>query len=984
MPQNKVKTPQKSTPRKRFPPRQNDYVIVNKPSGYCPKCRKFVPAEGVLCIECHAFWHFACAEVTNEVLEVEWSDKEFLCAKHRCHNALELPTNSEEPVSIRVRVNSYTLHPQSTVNKLLSSLKTQSKIYPKDHNQQYYVKLCLPTFEILVANLLDLGKQWGITIKNGGVDSAGNTVDTNFNMELRTNSGLNVQTSVNCHTTQSSIHIQLNKGTKGDSGWEEKVACLSNFMYNILENVIRQIEKSENFEALKEYMRVQLTNLKGQITVPAGGKPQAVGKLPLVCLPTKAVNVCTPPTIDVTSNNVDASISCQPNCQVLHEKPILKATLFCDLDESNEDDPQDQSQSSSDKQEENLSNNDDKNSQAVTTQAPASNVIVAHETADPLISKHPEASCQCQTHLQDSVESLRIALKGKTDEVSKLRTENKICKQLQKDLDEKSKEIEEKVEKISKIMKNNEHLGSVISKLKEDLSTVKSEVSTHVSKIEEHEETIKQQRKTISDLNIRTECNKDVAMLFMDEVLDDDEDGEEKTEGDTKAKDQIAKLFRELEDEREKVSQLSLSKQEASSEIAGLKLLMEEAESKNKKEISCKDREIKSLKNELQRLETSQAEMAEQCKISQQEVSDTNNKFGEKAKEMGTLVAKIFRLESAVEDAKAKALNDTTLLHEAKEAQTKIAYEKDSLRDELDNLIETNKSLAADIDTQKKKFSSLYLKWESSKAELSALKEKVKLTQLPNRDERDNSGEIHSVVEPGEEDLAPPASSVHVSHHVGNLCFTEFLGKCSRSSAVCKFSHDITPEMKTDANLITRITNAKEEKAAKCVNEFMKKGSCKKKKLCRFSHNISDDHRSDLSLRAIMTARYQQLTGHSVITSSDSYQRGSLSNGDQSRNQEEGPENNGSVQSHTQWNCGSDTNLNSNGFQHWEQQTFHREPQPLMSIQTTPPNNLPKPPMSPQALSSTNAETVILLHSLLSQLLTKQTNGQYTSQNCCF
>ena len=325
-------------------------------------------------------------------------------------------------------------------------------------------------------------------------------------------------------------------------------------------------------------------------------------------------------------------------------------------------------------------------------------------------------------------------------------------------------------------------------------------------------------------------------------------------------------------------------------------------------------------------------------------------------------------------------------MHEKKEALIQVTQERDSLKKELNTLTETSKSLTSEIDTQKKKFSSLYLKWESSKAELSALKEKVELVPQLNREEGHSNEELHSGDMPADDvdQAPPPGPSVHVSHDVGGICFTEFLGKCPRSSEACKFSHDITPEMKNDVDLITRITNAKEEKAAKCVNEFMRKGSCRKKKLCRFSHNITDDHRCDPSLRATMTARYQQLTGSSANISLDSYQRNSPSG----NLQEEGHDQNGSSQIHESWHTqftgGNNTIFDLNGYQQQEQQTFRREPQPLMSIQTRPPRNPPTPPLAPQALPSINAETANLLHSLLSQLLVKQTNDQYAPQIRCF
>ena len=458
MPQNRVKTPQKTPPRRRYPPKQEDYVIVNKPSGYCPKCRKFVPEEGVLCPECHAFWHYACADVTKEILDSEWHDEEFLCTNHRCPTVPEIsgPTlDKSANVSIRVRVNSYTLNPESTVRKMLSSLNCQSKIDPKDQNQQYYVKLCLPTYEILVANLVDLGEQWGITIKEGGVDNKGCNVGTNFNMELCTKSGQIAQTSVNCHNTKSSLHIQLNKGAKGSEGWEEKIACLSSFVYNVLGNVIKQIENSGNFKALKEEMRDHLTTLKGQIsTTPSD---QLTRMLTVPYLHTEAEDKAT----DVPISDLDISSEAIP---IRHsDKDEISEEIgpreHLDISVNRDEHAKtttNTKQTSNDSPELTVS----RTHISVSSNPPLESTAVAeaHLTLEkqmkPIIRpKCVEVAVQVETQLQDSLESLRIALKGKTDEISKLMSENKLYKQLQKDLIEKSNEIEEKGEKN---FKNNE------------------------------------------------------------------------------------------------------------------------------------------------------------------------------------------------------------------------------------------------------------------------------------------------------------------------------------------------------------------------------------------------------------------------------------------------------------------------------------------------------------------------------------------------
>ena len=204
-----------------------------------------------------------------------------------------------------------------------------------------------------------------------------------------------------------------------------------------------------------------------------------------------------------------------------------------------------------------------------------------------------ETKAKLENQLQKSLDALRKTLKERNDEINKLKLESKCAKKVQKDLDEKTVEFEEKVEKISKIMKCNEQLGSTIQTLKDKLSAAESQLKLYEDIMGKQTETIRKQSKTISDLSLRTECNKEVAMIFMDEVLDENTDDSESSEA--TSKDQIAKLFKELHDEKEKFSQNE-------SEIASLKLLLEEEENKGKKEVGKKEKEVKSLKTELKRL----------------------------------------------------------------------------------------------------------------------------------------------------------------------------------------------------------------------------------------------------------------------------------------------------------------------------------------------------------------------------------------------
>ena len=189
----------RSPREKTVPSKLQSYVLGSKPSGSepsgtCPKCQVYVEDTGVVCEKCQAYWHFPCVGVTQQEVNEKWDDKPFLCPSHRastpdiCCVAASQDLNVGE--SIVHRVHSYTLNPQITNRKLLSSLNIKPKIEPRENEEQYYIKICPPSFELIVANMTEFGKQWGITIKAAGLDNQGTKVATQFNMNLNTASGL--------------------------------------------------------------------------------------------------------------------------------------------------------------------------------------------------------------------------------------------------------------------------------------------------------------------------------------------------------------------------------------------------------------------------------------------------------------------------------------------------------------------------------------------------------------------------------------------------------------------------------------------------------------------------------------------------------------------------------------------------------------------------------------------------------------------------
>ena len=887
------RTPRRGTPRKRVPPNQTDYVIIDKPSGHCPKCRKYVCEKGVECIGCNAFWHYTCANVTQKILDEKWDGVDWFCKEHETHHALSLSNEhvplEEAVVKIRLKVNSYTLNPKSTIRKLKSSINSVSKIEVKDSNQQYYLKLCRPTFEILVANMIDLGDQWGLSIKAGSVDNKkGNNVGAQFNLNLFTPSGVVAQTSVNCFPTNSSIHIQLNKSGKESGDWNEKVKSLSNFIYQVLAKVIEQIERSPHFEALRESMLQQMVNIKDH----ESGSLLKVEFDSTVKVSEKLLNTAENISdIDNTQSSMETTMSSQ--------EPTLKTPrtdeTSCKALISSPDDSEavhDQLHTSSN--EAHLVAEDAFENGALseeTTLSPGESLLCTEDQTDHSnlsaekdmgsLASTEDDKLTCTPALtssleQKSIDSLRMELSHRNEEIKKMTVDLKLFKKLQTECEEKSKEIGERDNKITKIMNMKDQLGEIIESLKRKLSESEAQALVHSEKISAQEEVIQNQIKTIKELNLRTECNREVATLFMDEVLNQNDEGENEEVQTVDYKEQIAKLFNDLSEAQNKIDQCQLRDDNASSEIAALKLIQEEDEKKHKSVITKKDKELKSLKNEILRLEEKQVEIKDALATSEKKGIELGNilelqkcKNEKLETELKKAQENLTQLQNQISKTPPPKVTVDVITQTASETVCNKSHEeKVNLGKQLKVAMDANKQLKLELEGEKKRCTDIFLESQAAKSELSAVRQQnIQITSkqpdsVPVQElQTHDSSPVDSVTPP------QPSHLTNVIQELGNICYKEAaeLGSCPRGNR-CRFSHNIPPEMRSDDEFSAKVANAKEEKAAKCVNEFFRPGSCRKGMACRFSHKISMDHRNDPTLRKSMEEKFQWLTGRNSAT----------------------------------------------------------------------------------------------------------------------
>ena len=177
-------------------------MVFKKPSGKCPECKTFVKEgdDGVVCGKCDAFLHFECAGVSQEILDQEWKDIEFVCVKHR-HGTVEegqtdvsdttpmeeimtSDSNTEDIVVTMLKVTPYKMNNVANLKKMIKFLNRNLLIESKDMGKQYKVSLGTATYHLLVNNLVSVGESIGLKIVKNDVDESGKKVSSQFNLNL--------------------------------------------------------------------------------------------------------------------------------------------------------------------------------------------------------------------------------------------------------------------------------------------------------------------------------------------------------------------------------------------------------------------------------------------------------------------------------------------------------------------------------------------------------------------------------------------------------------------------------------------------------------------------------------------------------------------------------------------------------------------------------------------------------------------------------
>ena len=249
----------------KIPSRYSNYVFNKLESGHCPGCRRAVSDEenGVVCEKCKAYWHYKCANVTQQQIDTVWKD-EFLCEAHRNESLISVvPTKSSDDVvvdpdieplqSVTIKVNKYSLDKLSKVKFKLNNLDTPMEIKTKACKKQHTVVVNSTTYQIIMDNLSNFGTLLGgIEVARADTDNEGENVQTQYYLCI--NGALPV--SVTCYHTTNKMLIQLrscgkNKKKNNARAEEENQHHLHCFVNDNFKNMIKKIEAGPSYLSMK-------------------------------------------------------------------------------------------------------------------------------------------------------------------------------------------------------------------------------------------------------------------------------------------------------------------------------------------------------------------------------------------------------------------------------------------------------------------------------------------------------------------------------------------------------------------------------------------------------------------------------------------------------------------------------------------------------------------------------------------------------------
>ena len=874
-----INTAAKSCRLSRIPSKLSNFDC-GKLSGHCPGCRTLVNdgEKGVVCKKCKAYWHYGCANVTQEEIDTQWKE-DFVCEAHRLepkkdedvlpkfpgsNSAHPICGNSGEQVLLTIKINTYAIDKVGLIKFKLSKMEAKSDINEKACHRQHTIKVNSLTYQILVENFVSFGERLGVKPKRHDIDSKGDSTQDQYEMNL----GNSNPVSVTYYHTTNNILVQLKgekdlKGAKKAAKLAERIQQLRRFVNDDLKNLINKIEQDETYESLQTQMTSNLKLLLEDIQecVPKQENKslemsQATSKNDEKLSPQKSIetnNICG--TNDATPSSTPRRKSgkrCNDECDKVRTCLNQRVSRL-----EREKTSIQQKYETIEKHQESLRSTISSKEGLIEAQT---KIITDHLTTitsqKQLIS---DMEIKSTTHSELATSFLTAMMTEEDDndtEVASVK-ENHILQQMHEKIKHLESQVTSNIEKITEVEKERDSVKAEVVDLKgklnkktKEFNGLKSQLSTVEEVMLSKENELKSLQSKLSDGEVSNESlrieNSRLGSMLV---------GAERKIGELTEK---AELLQVNDNSNPLVNQLMNQLTEKDFEIKDLKETIEFTEAaaieakSNWKEETATGKRLQDLLNEEKKL---RIHLEEDCKALQYNLA-----------------------EEKVKLQRSKALLDLTKNKTAEHSENE--GKTDGL---VVPIIESELGIqtvsSASVTQESRGNSGIIPCIFELTAEGSCMrKEKCKFDHELASSFRNDPNAVSRLLsetsqrtgkcafEMTRKGSCPSESICNTTHNLSHpegeniprrICFRELMkkGSCSRGDNKCRFSHKISDEERTNGEFIRAQRKVKDEKASKCVNEFRQKGYCRRKDKCPFSHKISEDDRGNESLKKSMEER---------------------------------------------------------------------------------------------------------------------------------
>ena len=862
---------------------------MDKPLSSCPGCNKFVDHSdnGVVCTSCVAYWHYECANVTEDDI-AKLGDKDFYCSSH----TKDVGGSSGSQLNKKnSKVEPYSLNMKSCYKKLLQNLSSEFSYEKKDAGKQYVITLNTATYLIMLSKIVEMGESAGLSIKKN-YDLREKETKAQFDLVV-SQKGLQVPLTMTWFHTTTNVLIQA-KGKRKERGWSDKLDVLEGFVNSTLTWMVNQVEKSAGYSEIKENVHQEISNATS-LNTTSENEGFTVEGLANQCIGTTTLSMLHEVAICQERNGHVTSMASKED-QPMPSQSSSPASLPNCEEEGAEFTLDDQQQAKSSEIHSSLihtvhcTHNDNSTSTPVQVRNKSVCEHVNNSTSTPVQARN-ETVCEI------GVDSEEYRLRNEIEQLKKLYEEEQVslkaCKQEMKNQDEdrkgqlqkKNREINRLTEKNDKLKEEKIKLSSEASEKekqrktletklcaqKKDLLSTKQKLKT----LEDHQlvlqttidkqiNTISSQKLLINEQELSLNTHFSLAASFMEEVEDngvaeEDDDSsfscEAALENSFQTKKSTAKLREVLLEQRKKINSLQEENTGKDEKLAQVESSLHDAKEKAKVEQKEASKEISSLKNTLHQLETLVAE-------SKAASNDVNTKYSD----MCSLAEK-FKLWNSDLRSKVESLEQENKILSSRDEETnsELVQQMQKQIQDKTNDIESLNSYYAALEKEAETLRIEKVAWLKERKcmdkEISAGKAKLlesdqkaqsaSLARAAAEAELNSAYQLKDALKAKKEDTfnehSSPKTSISKEGETSNpnpshVCLFELkeAGTCIRKKK-CKFEHNIPMSLRNSTDFIQKAIDSHSQKMAFCAVEFVRKGTCNAEE-CRYNHVIEESN----------------------------------------------------------------------------------------------------------------------------------------------